>query len=151
VPAGGPASAADGELVRLDLVHEQTAAGNAGPRFDRYPIEDLGVPDHHEVRPLIDDLADRLRQGRYVSIHCRAGIGRSSLVAAAVLIRLGVAPEQVSAAPMDSQSTDRVNTVTTGQRQISVVALVAWEERRCRGRPNSATLFANPTRSASRT
>jgi hypothetical protein len=52
-----------GELVRLDLVHEQTAAGSAGPRFHRYPIEDLGAPDHHEVRPLVDDLADRLRQG----------------------------------------------------------------------------------------
>jgi protein-tyrosine phosphatase len=29
-----------------------------------------------------------------VAIHCRGGIGRSSLMAAAVLVQLGAAPEQ---------------------------------------------------------
>ena len=32
-----------------------------------------------------------LRGGKAVAIHCRAGIGRSALVAACILVRLGVA------------------------------------------------------------
>jgi protein-tyrosine phosphatase len=39
-------------------------------------------------------LADEVRAGRFVVTHCRAGIGRSSMLAGATLVRLGVpAPE----------------------------------------------------------
>src|ERR1700738_5008741 len=39
------------------------------------------------------DLADRPRAGRGVGIHCRAGIGRSSLMGAGVLRGLGVSED----------------------------------------------------------
>jgi protein-tyrosine phosphatase len=35
---------------------------------------------------------DELRQGRYVVVHCRGGVGRSSVVAAALLVGLGAEP-----------------------------------------------------------
>jgi protein-tyrosine phosphatase len=34
----------------------------------------------------------RLNEGKAVAVHCRAGIGRSSLIAACVLVLLGLAP-----------------------------------------------------------
>jgi protein-tyrosine phosphatase len=34
-----------------------------------------------------------LAEGKAVGVHCRAGIGRSSLIAAALLIQNGVSPE----------------------------------------------------------
>jgi protein-tyrosine phosphatase len=40
-------------------------------------------------------LHDRLVAGAHVAVHCRGGVGRSSLVAAACLVRLGVPADQV--------------------------------------------------------
>lgn len=82
----------EAELRELDLSGEATAAARVGLRFLHLPIVDLGVPDRDRVDPLVDDLTDRLRNGEHVVVHCRAGIGRSSLVAAALLVRLGVSP-----------------------------------------------------------
>jgi protein-tyrosine phosphatase len=38
----------------------------------------------------VDELVARITAGGHVVVHCRAGIGRSSLIAAVVLVRLGV-------------------------------------------------------------
>jgi protein-tyrosine phosphatase len=42
-------------------------------------------------------LAAGLRDGRSIAIHCRAGIGRSSVIAACALIAFGVEAEQALA------------------------------------------------------
>jgi predicted protein tyrosine phosphatase len=69
-------------------------AREAGLRFERFPIPDRGVPASvARARALWVDLADRLRAGRSVGIHCRAGIGRSSLMAAGVLLEIGVSED----------------------------------------------------------
>ena len=60
--------------------------------FHSFPIPDRGVPDIHEARQLASKIARDIAEGRSVAIHCRAGIGRSSLIAACVLICLGVEP-----------------------------------------------------------
>lgn len=78
------------ELKDLELTEEPESAAAAGLEFQLFPIVDLGVPDHGEVQPLLDTLAARLTAGQHVVVHCRAGIGRSSLIAAVLLIRLGV-------------------------------------------------------------
>jgi protein-tyrosine phosphatase len=52
------------------------------------------VPDQAAIRPTLDRLAEQLRQGRHVATHCRASIGRSSLLTAELLVRLGVPVEQ---------------------------------------------------------
>lgn len=82
------------ERDELGLVDEPAAAIRAGLEFHGYAIADLGVPDHLAVEPLLDLLLTALRCGRHVSVHCRAGIGRSSLIVAALLTRLGVGTEQ---------------------------------------------------------
>ena len=83
------------EAAELGLSGEGIAAIRAGLEFHALPIDDLGVPDHALARPLLDLLHSRLTDGRHVAVHCRAGIGRASLIAAACLIRLGTDPGKI--------------------------------------------------------
>ena len=62
--------------------------------FISFPIPDRGVPrSGREAAALARTLAARLGEGKAVAIHCRAGIGRSSLVAACALVCSGSDPE----------------------------------------------------------
>jgi protein-tyrosine phosphatase len=83
------------EYHRLAIAGVAEAARSAGLEYVEFPIADRGVPDPSaDVSRLADRLADDLRTGRSVVIHCWAAIGRSSLLAAATLVRLGVAPTE---------------------------------------------------------
>jgi protein-tyrosine phosphatase len=53
------------------------------------PIPDAGAPAYEVALDLIDSTIQRLRGGQSVVIHCSAGIGRSGMIAAALLTRLG--------------------------------------------------------------
>lgn len=58
--------------------------------FVHYPIKDRGLPSSLPVtQKLVVQLHDDLLKGDNTVIHCRAGIGRTGLLAAAVLIRHG--------------------------------------------------------------
>lgn len=82
------------EIGELDLVREAEHCTAAGMQFLSFPIPDRGTPaSSGELRVLVRSLADQLRAGRKLGIHCRAGIGRSGLVAACVLSDCGVAPD----------------------------------------------------------
>ncbi|MFK0192061.1 tyrosine protein phosphatase [Kitasatospora sp. NPDC090308] len=81
------------ECVELGLGAEPELVRAAGLRFTAVPIPDRTVPVLAEVRPVIDELARRLDAGGHLAVHCRAGIGRSSLLAAAVLVRCGTEPD----------------------------------------------------------
>jgi len=78
------------EQAELELLAEPDSARDAGLRFISFPIPDRSVPDAHEYRSLVYELHDALNGGRRVVIHCRMGIGRSSLVAAGVLAAEGL-------------------------------------------------------------
>jgi protein-tyrosine phosphatase len=53
------------------------------------PTPDFGVPDEAAFRALAQDIASRLRAGENIVIHCFAGIGRTGMMATAVLLALG--------------------------------------------------------------
>jgi protein-tyrosine phosphatase len=85
----------DEEYDRLALAGVAEAARAAGLDYVQFPIVDRGVPEPSaDVCRLADRLAGDLLAGRSVVIHCWAAIGRSSLLAAATLVRLGVAPDE---------------------------------------------------------
>ncbi|MER8186472.1 tyrosine protein phosphatase [Kitasatospora sp. NPDC094015] len=86
------------ELGELGLAAEGRAARAAGLRFVPVPIPDRCVPDLAAVLPQLHALAAELCGGAHVVTHCRAGIGRASLLAAALLILGGTAPGEAWAA-----------------------------------------------------
>ena len=77
------------EAVELELSAEAAAAQEVGIQFVNLPTLDRGVPNKAEFRKLLDTLSDELKSGRHVAVHCRMGIGRSSLVAAGLLVQEG--------------------------------------------------------------
>ncbi|GAA1269224.1 tyrosine protein phosphatase [Kitasatospora nipponensis] len=81
------------ELDELDLAAEPREAVAAGLRFVALPIPDRTVPELDPILPTLRELAVRLREGDHLVTHCRAGIGRSSLLAAAVLVLGGMDPD----------------------------------------------------------
>jgi protein-tyrosine phosphatase len=84
------------EVRELGLREEEDLCRLAGIEFISFPIPDRGVPSTiSKAIPLVEQIVCRLDSGAAVGIHCRAGIGRSALLAACVLVRLGV-PETES-------------------------------------------------------
>lgn len=78
------------EYSELGLNHEDEVVKRNGLTFLSFPIADYSVPTSKKVtRQLVDKLEGWLSRGSRVGIHCRQGIGRSSLVAACVLVSSG--------------------------------------------------------------
>jgi protein-tyrosine phosphatase len=55
-----------------------------------WPVPDLHAPPADEMVAFCEMLAERLRLGRSLLVHCAAGIGRSGTTAVCILLRLGV-------------------------------------------------------------
>jgi len=86
------------EARELDLADEDSLCRAANLQFLSFPIADRGVPSNSvEFAKLVESIVRCLRSGDSVAIHCRAGIGRSGLLAACVLGTLGVAPDSAFA------------------------------------------------------
>ncbi len=77
------------EMPLLGVADEAMLCATNDIRFFSYPIEDFGLPDLGAFQELIADLVALLRAGEHIAVHCRAGIGRSGMVAACVLTALG--------------------------------------------------------------
>ncbi|HTP67629.1 MAG TPA: dual specificity protein phosphatase family protein [Dongiaceae bacterium] len=78
------------EQVELGLENEANACRATGIDFVSFPIEDRSVPfSQKNFAVLIQRLTDLLASGKAVAIHCRTGIGRSSMISAALLMKQG--------------------------------------------------------------
>ena len=74
---------------------ERALCEEFGMEFFSVPVRDKTVPDSVELfAEVARQLAGRIAGGQAVAIHCRAGIGRSTTMAACVLILLGVDGEE---------------------------------------------------------
>src|SRR5215831_12141788 len=83
------------EAEELGLFAEAEACAENGLVFVPFPIEDRSLPPHPaQFDILVKRLLAYLQDGKSVVIHCRAGIGRSSLIAACVLIRMGASADR---------------------------------------------------------
>lgn len=81
------------QAAALELEDEESAATRAGLTFRSFPIADFGVPERAPAEEFLRTLSQDLDQGEHVAVHCWAGVGRSSLIAAALLVRRGTAPD----------------------------------------------------------
>jgi protein-tyrosine phosphatase len=80
----------EAEAREIGLGDEFQYCEAAGIRFRSHPIPDRGVPSSVvEVSRLACQLYHLCAGGASAAIHCRAGVGRSALVSAAVLLHCG--------------------------------------------------------------
>jgi protein-tyrosine phosphatase len=78
------------ENEELNLDDEARLSKAKDIQFLSFPIEDRGVPSSSaKVEQLVAQLSPEIQRGKKVAVHCRQGIGRSSLISAALLITSG--------------------------------------------------------------
>src|SRR4051812_5300740 len=78
------------EMDELDLTEEQKICEDNGIMFINFPIPDRSIPGvSGGVDQLVSKIEQSLGRGESTVVHCRMGIGRSSIIAANVLQRLG--------------------------------------------------------------
>jgi protein-tyrosine phosphatase len=78
------------EVFELELSQEAEFCQKQGIVFHSFSIADRNVPASlTAARTFVAQLANLLSEGKNLVIHCRQGIGRSSLMAACVLVSSG--------------------------------------------------------------
>ncbi len=81
------------EVSELGLQREAGLCREQGMEFLSFPIPDRGVPASlRDAATLAQTISAGIGEGRAVAVHCRAGIGRSALIAACALVCSGADP-----------------------------------------------------------
>jgi len=84
------------EVRELELTEERSLCETRGIEFLSFPITDRGVPASvRDTVTLVETIISRFQRGTAVGVHCRAGIGRSGLISACVLLKLGMPFQEV--------------------------------------------------------
>jgi protein-tyrosine phosphatase len=79
------------EIGELNLLEEKALCEANGITYLSFPIPDRGLPrEGRDALEFARRLASLLAEGKGVVIHCRQGIGRSSMIAAITLALRGV-------------------------------------------------------------
>ena len=82
------------EVAELGLLAEAELCAAGGIIFRSFPIPDRETPTSTVAfSRFVDDLRAEVHAGRSVAVHCRASIGRSSLLLAALLTAEGYKPD----------------------------------------------------------
>lgn len=83
------------EASALGLEGEAHMVAAESMRFVSFPIPDMGLPASvYDFAGLARDLYRQVGEGDNTLLHCRGGVGRSGLLAAAVLLHCGMDPHQ---------------------------------------------------------
>lgn len=81
------------EVQSLALDKEAELCAAQGIAFLSHPIKDHGLPEsRRDTAAFAHQLNLLLVEGKSVLIHCFAGIGRSSMMAACILVQRGMPP-----------------------------------------------------------
>jgi protein-tyrosine phosphatase len=127
----------DDEMTELGLAAQAETARAAGLEFHRLPTPDRQVPDQASGLALAGTLREHLEQGTGVAIHCRYGIGRSSTLAAMVMVLEGTQPEQALALISTARG---MSVPDTGPQRDAVLSLrTAQPEEVPSGQPPGGT------------
>jgi len=106
------------EQTELELDQEPALTTKHNMEFVSYPITDMSLPVSVDAYlAFTKRLYDECNAGLYTVVHCRAGIGRSGIIAAGVLLHDGYTPLDAFA----HISTQRTVPVPDTQQQIDWV------------------------------
>ena len=78
------------EAGHYRLYDEWRACKEAELDFVSWPIPEHGLPHDSDAEELLPQLARRLAAGEHVVVHCAMALGRSPMVATALLVESGI-------------------------------------------------------------
>jgi cyclin-dependent kinase inhibitor 3 len=81
------------KTLGIDLQHYAKEAEKNGILLVVYPIIEMAAPEDDQAKFqsfLLENVINRIKEGKRVIAHCRGGIGRAGLLAACVLLQLQV-------------------------------------------------------------
>ena len=114
-----------------ELIHEQSMD------FVSFPIPDMGLPvSVDDFAGLSKNLFHQVEAGINTLIHCRAGIGRSGLLAAAMLLHGGRSVQQAFAQVAHMRGHQVPETVQQGDWLLANHALITVVDDPLSGRSN---------------
>lgn len=107
------------ELAELSPdYHAAAVAGRMAFRWLHLPMRNFGVPeDPAGFRREVQEIADAVRRGDAVLLHCAAGMGRTGTTAACVLKSLGLDTQE---------SLQRVREAGSNPQNAEQSGLVGW-------------------------
>ena len=86
----------ESEILELGLKNENQICTQNNIQYINFPIPDREAPArNNKLDILIEEIEIKVKAGFSVVIHCRMGIGRSSIIAGALLRKHGVKTEQI--------------------------------------------------------
>ena len=84
------------EIQELGLRQQESICKDNGIKFINFPIVDRDIPKTSDkTDSLISYLTNKLADGSSIVVHCRMGIGRSSIIAASVLLQAGLKADTI--------------------------------------------------------
>jgi protein-tyrosine phosphatase len=84
------------EVTELGLRNEAVLCQQHSIAFINFPIADRAIPkDDKKVTALLHQLTNNINEGQSVVVHCRMGIGRSSIIAACLLLQEGCKTDEL--------------------------------------------------------
>ena len=81
------------EEIEVGLNKEYDLCLKNNLEFENFPIPDRGIPKIEMAKQLTNKLHKEIIYGKHVVIHCRAGIGISGIIVAAILKEAGSATQ----------------------------------------------------------
>jgi protein-tyrosine phosphatase len=116
----------DEEIVEVALSDEPFSCARNGIEFLRFPIPDHTAPPlNDKLYRFIEQLVQRFAAGKNIAIHCRAGLGRSTTIAACVMVTAaGIDP--ITACDMISAVRGFTVPETQDQRDLVVQLAKRW-------------------------
>jgi len=112
------------EVAELDLHSEAGLCDKHAIEFVSFPVPDRGVPSSRPAALALARLVlSWVIESKTAAVHCRAGIGRSSVIAACALVCLGTNPDR--AFDMIAKAR-RVTVPDTEEQRAWVRAFAEW-------------------------